>query len=538
MFRKIGKGIIAASPCILLLIGVAGSIDKSVEAEQPETIAEYDMEQLQALIEETQTQPQTQTGETKKEKESETEAESAGKADFKDGTHYGTGTGFAGKIKVCVVVKDGKIQSIEVTEVEKDDSAFVQRAKGVIDQILKTQTLDVDAVSGATYSSRGILEAVKNALTGETSSSVAVSTAAASQTAAAPATVAKYEKPQSGYKDGTYYGEGTGFGGKIRVEVRIKNGKIKKITVTEAAGEGASYLESAKKLIPNILKKQSPEVDAVSGATYTSNGILNAVQDALEQAQQSQTTKKKTKKKKKTNNKKTNNKKETEAATQPQTENVPYEKPSAYRDGTYTAKSKGFRGEMTVTVAIAGGKITDIQVSAKDDEAYLTKAKQLISQILAAQDVSGIDAVSGATYSSTGILNGVKLALQQAAVNQETESETETETEKETETEPVTPSGLYQDGTYTGLGQGYIYQISATVTISGGRITSITAESLEDADQEEWLDVVQDTLVGQVLKTQSAQGIDAVSGATYSSKGLMQAISEALEQAKKEEEQT
>lgn len=533
MLRKIGKGIIAASPCILLLVGVAGSIDKSVEAEQPETVAEYDMEQLQTLIEETKSQSQTQLEETEKEKKSETETKSAAKADFKDGTYYGTGTGFAGKIKVCVVVKDGKIQSIEVTEVEKDDAAFVQRAKGVIDEILKTQTLDVDAVSGATYSSRGILEAVKNALTGETSSSTAVSTTAASQTAAAPATVAKYEEPKSGYKDGTYYGEGTGFGGKIRVEVRIKNGKIKKITVTEAAGEGASYLESAKKLIPNILKKQSPDVDAVSGATYTSNGILNAVQDALEQAQQSQTTKKKTKKKNKTNNKK-----ETEAATQPQTENVPYEKPSAYRDGTYTAKSKGFRGEMTVTVVIAGGKITDIQVSAKDDEAYLTKAKQLISQILAAQDVSGIDAVSGATYSSTGILNGVKLALQQAAVNQESESETETETEKETETEPVTPSGLYQDGTYTGTGQGYIYQISATVTISGGRITSITAESLEDADQEEWLDVVQDTLVGQVLKTQSAQGIDAVSGATYSSKGLMQAISEALEQAKKEEEQT
>ena len=50
---------------------------------------------------------------------------------------------------------------------EGEDAAFFGRAKGVIDKILSGQKTDVDVVSGATYSSRGIISAVKNALTGE-----------------------------------------------------------------------------------------------------------------------------------------------------------------------------------------------------------------------------------------------------------------------------------------------------------------------------------------------------------------------------------
>ena len=90
--------------------------------------------------------------------------------------------------------------------------------------------------------------------------------------------------------------------------------------------------------------------------------------------------------------------------------------PSTYLDGIYTAEAMGFEGEITVQVTVAEDKITDITLlSAEDEEEYLSMAKQVIPAILEGQSPN-VDAVSGATYSSTGILNAVKLALAKAAV--------------------------------------------------------------------------------------------------------------------------
>ena len=90
--------------------------------------------------------------------------------------------------------------------------------------------------------------------------------------------------------------------------------------------------------------------------------------------------------------------------------------PSTYLDGIYTAEAMGFEGEITVQVTVAEDKITDITLlSAEDEEEYLSRAKQVIPTILEGQSPN-VDAVSGATYSSTGILNAVKLALAKAAV--------------------------------------------------------------------------------------------------------------------------
>ena len=90
--------------------------------------------------------------------------------------------------------------------------------------------------------------------------------------------------------------------------------------------------------------------------------------------------------------------------------------PSTYLDGIYTAEAIGFEGKITVQITVAEDKITDITVlSAEDEEEYLSRAKRVIPAILEGQSPN-VDAVSGATYSSTGILNAVKLALAKAAV--------------------------------------------------------------------------------------------------------------------------
>jgi len=87
------------------------------------------------------------------------------------------------------------------------------------------------------------------------------------------------------YKDGVYQGSGEGFGGSIVVQVIVSDGRLSEIEILSADGETKDYLEQAGKLAEEIVEKQSAEIDAVSGATYSSHGILDAVGAALEEAQ-------------------------------------------------------------------------------------------------------------------------------------------------------------------------------------------------------------------------------------------------------------
>lgn len=90
---------------------------------------------------------------------------------------------------------------------------------------------------------------------------------------------------ESNYKDGVYNGEAKGFGGTVAVEVTVENGKISKIDVTSHEKEDAAYFDSATYVIDEIIDEQSTDVDIVSGATFSSNGIIGAVKDALGKAE-------------------------------------------------------------------------------------------------------------------------------------------------------------------------------------------------------------------------------------------------------------
>lgn len=88
------------------------------------------------------------------------------------------------------------------------------------------------------------------------------------------------------YKDGTYTGSADGFGGPVEVSVQVENGAISDIEITAAEKEDEAYLSLAVSIIDTIIENQTAEVDTVSGATYSSTGIKNAVAQALENAVQ------------------------------------------------------------------------------------------------------------------------------------------------------------------------------------------------------------------------------------------------------------
>ncbi len=272
---------------------------------------------------------------------------------YKDGTYTGSGQGFrGGTTKVSVTVADGKIAKIETLS-NGDTSQYFERASGTITkEILAKQSTSVDTVSGATFSSKGIISAVKDALNqasisssnndnssnnsgtkdeavtsntaedtknatsdskvdqGSTSSNTyststssnnntsTKSDATTSAPVVTPKTTTSDPKATQGttssnptssnkgaYKDGTYTGSGQGFnGGTTRVSVTVADGKITNIQTLSNGDIPQYYKRASGTVISNIISKQSASVDTVSGATYSSKGIMSAVANALSQA--------------------------------------------------------------------------------------------------------------------------------------------------------------------------------------------------------------------------------------------------------------
>jgi len=324
-----------------------------------------------------------------------------GSFDLTDGVYKGTGTGYAGDITVAVQIKDKQIVAIDILS-SSDDAAFFKRAQAVIDKIIEGQTLDVDTVSGATYSSRGIISAVKNALTGEKDSGTTGQSQSGSGAAAGSSTSVQAVEDPSAYKDGTYYGTGTGFGGTLKVKVEISGGKITSIQIMENQ-DGSEYISKASALINTIIQNQSTNVDTVSGATYSSVGIIQAVRNALSQAAVS-TSGTTTSGEDGNAGNSGNQNQDTSAATG----NFPY------KEGIYYGTAEGYSGNVSVAVVIQEKSIKAILITeTSDDEAFFQRAMGVVKNVLKTQRTE-VDTVSGATYSSKGILGAIQNALKQA----------------------------------------------------------------------------------------------------------------------------
>lgn len=194
----------------------------------------------------------------------------------------------------------------------------------------------------------------------------------------------------SKYTPGSYTGESQGHGGNITVTADFTENAISDVSFdlsveTESIGQAA-----ADTLKDEILKAQSADIDAVSGATETSDAVKRALQSAIDQAAASGSTASSDK--------------------------------APLKDGTYTesATSFGFTGDMVGSVTIADGKISDIKINKETDSItgqwFKTAEKNLIPRIIESQSI-GVDSISGATTSSGAIKKIVAEAIDEAGGN-------------------------------------------------------------------------------------------------------------------------
>ena len=463
---------------------------------------------------------------------------------------------------VCVTCYQTEKSPVETAVVSDNNIMSTDDIKELIatgntrDETLQESSAKSSKASAKTSKKAKKASKIKTVTKKNTSTGAAANGSAAGGGGAGSTVTPTTQVPADGYVDGTYTGSGTGFGGTITVQVTVSNHKIASINILDASSETASYFANAQGVVSRIISSQSPNVDAVSGATYSSNGIITAVQNALSQAIPSgnQTTATPTP--------------TPTPSPKPTKKPVPTPNPdkeSPYKDGTYTGTAQGYSGTVTMTAKIKKGIIKSLDVKHTDTPQFFQKAWEVLeNSIIQNQSADGIDTVSGATYSSKGILNAMKDIQKQAAKTNAkvtptpvpTETPNVTPTPEATPTPEVTPTpestpaptempaptptpdetpeptpepqGPYKDGTYSASSYGYSGRVEVTVIIQNGQISSIEQSN---SDSPEYFDYAWGTLYPQIMGNQSADGIDTASGATFSSEGILGAVQKALAQA-------
>ena len=416
---------------------------------------------------------------------------------LKDGEYEGTATGYGGPLTVRITIKGGKLTDIKVVS-HTETPEYFSRASAVIGKILNSGNVNVDSVSGATISSNAIKKAVADALRKAGSKQKAKMSTVKKDTRNANLNDGVSTESGSGVstdnlKDGEYEATATGYGGPLTVRITIKGGKLTDIKVVSHT-ETPEYFSRASAVIGKILNSGNVNVDSVSGATISSNAIKKAVADALRKAGSKQQAKMSTVKKD-TRNANLNDRVSTGSGSEVSTDSL------NLNDGVYTGSGQGFNGPIRVRVTVSGGNITNVEIlSHSDDAPYFNRAKAVIGRLLGKPGKS-VDTVSGATYSSRGIIYAVRNALANAGKTNITNTNSNTNKPNNNNNntpgtgnnpplvKPETgepsyvdaalrkhyPGDKLKDGEYTGIGIGYLNPggIKTYVTVKNGEISSL-----------------------------------------------------------------
>ena len=186
---------------------------------------------------------------------------------YTPGTYTAEAQGFSSKVKVTVTVDANAITEVKVDASGETPALGGAAADKLAKQVMDAQSAEIDGASGATMTSKAVMNAVADCLA-----------QAGGQT----------EEPATTIADGTYSGTAVSFGlmGMMTCDVTFEGGAIKNIVVTKETDSltGEWFANAQELLIPRIIENQSLAVDSISGATSSSNGIKACVANAIDAA--------------------------------------------------------------------------------------------------------------------------------------------------------------------------------------------------------------------------------------------------------------
>ncbi len=310
------------------------------------------------------------------------------------------------------------------------------------------------------------------------------------------------------YTPGTYVGSAQGFGGEVVATVTVGAAGIESVDLAgagETPGIGAAALEQ---LPAAFVESNSSVVDAVAGATISSQAAMDAVQQALDQASGKIDVI------------------EREAAPEAETE-AEKKEPAAdvnYAPGTYEGSAKGFGGDVTATVVIGDAGIESVELKGDGETPELGgEALKKLGPAFVEAGSADVDAVAGCTVSSQAAMKAVQAALDQAAGG-EAADEKKDDADAGKSSAPVS----LKPGTYEGSAKGFGGDVTATVVVGDKGIESVELKG--DGETPE--------LGGEALKKlgpafveAGSADVDGVAGCTVTSEAAKKAVAAALEGA-------
>ncbi len=188
-------------------------------------------------------------------------------AAYAPGTYKATAAGFGGDVTVTMTFDEGSITDVQIVGDAETDGVGSVAIEQLPAAILEAQSADIDGVTGASFTSKAICLAAQDCIDQARGVTEEVSVA---------------------MKPGEYTGQGIGFriSEPVTVTVKVSEDRIESIAVDQEniSDTKAMVQTVVDKLVPRMLEYQSVSVDAVCGATGTSNGVRQAVEAALAEA--------------------------------------------------------------------------------------------------------------------------------------------------------------------------------------------------------------------------------------------------------------
>jgi|SRR5690625_4697095 len=285
------------------------------------------------------------------------EADSGASEDVAGDALVGTAEGHNGPVTVAVTMDGDTITDVTVTEHSESEGIADPAIEEVPAAIVESNSTDVDTVSGATVTSNAIMSAVEDAIAGGSASG---------DSAASGDAVAQTVE---------------GHNGPITVEVTMDGDTITDVTVTEHS-ETEGLADPAIEEVPAaIVESNSTDVDTVSGATVTSEAIIEAVNQVLGDSDSGASA----------------------------------EEPVELTDGTYEGTAEGHNAPLTLEVTVENGEIANVVITEHEEsEGISDPAFEEVPAAIMETNSTDVDTVSGATVSSNAIISAVEEALQGA----------------------------------------------------------------------------------------------------------------------------
>ena len=375
-----------------------------------------------------------------------------------DGVYMGSGLGFGGDIRVEVEIKDGRLIRVQVVEHSETPYVAGDAVEEVPKSVEEKQDLDVDVWSGATATTEGIIEAIESAL--------------------ASAGIQEDELDIAEAPDGVYRGRSAGYGGTVTVEIEIADGELVRLDIVDHY-ELPDYIAEVLDEIPQeIMEKQQIEVDAYSGATETTEAIVEAVRSAVADSEDPDA--------------------------------IDF---SELEDGVYRGESVGYGGSLTVEIEVADGDLIrlDIVDHYELPEHIADVLSEIPQEILQRQEID-VDAYSGATETTVAIIEAIKESVDSSG-----------------EPDEALDFSNVPDGTYTAEAEGFGGPLEVEAEFADGSLQDVRILAHEDTP--ELAEPALENLIRK-MREQQTPSIDTETGATITSEALIEAIYSIMKQTK------